>query len=154
MNNEKIKNVAEVSTVQISSEKEPSRSQHFVKITREQLWKWFPFLCVIAFGALLRFWGLGDKPLHHDESLHGYFSLQLMHQMEHWQSCFEQRTACYHYDPLLHGPFQFHMIALIYKLSQWLGAPEHGVNATTLRIAAATLGSGIVGLPYLLRDYL
>ncbi len=151
--NEKMTDVAEISTIQIDDEKKSSRSQHFVRPTREQLWQWLPFVCVIALGALLRFWGLSDKPLHHDESLHAYFSLQLMHQMENWQSCFEQKTACYHYDPLLHGPFQFHIIALVYKISQLLGAPDHGVNATTLRFAAATLGSGIVGLPYFLRDY-
>jgi uncharacterized protein (TIGR03663 family) len=35
-----------------------------------------------------------------------------------------------------------------------LGAPDNGVNTTTVRIAAALLGSVLVGLPYFLRDYL
>jgi len=122
--------------------------------TREQFWLWMPFLCVVLLGALLRFWGLGDKPLHHDESLHAYFSLQLMHNLENWQSCFNRTMGCYKYDPLLHGPFQFHAIAFMYKISQLLGAPDHGVNTTTVRLAAALSGSVIVGLPYLLRDYL
>ncbi|GAC1472337.1 MAG: hypothetical protein PVS3B1_11580 [Ktedonobacteraceae bacterium] len=122
--------------------------------TREQLWQWVPFLGIVLLGAILRFWGLGDKPLHHDESLHAYFSLQLMHNLENWQSCFKRTISCYKYDPLLHGPFQFHAIALMYKISQWLGAPEHGVNTTTVRLAAAISGTVIVGLPYLLRDYL
>ena len=103
---------------------------------------------------MLRFWGLGDKPLHHDESLHAYFSLQLMHNMENWISCFNPNNSCYHYDPLLHGPFQFHFIALVYKISQLLGASDNGVNTTTVRILAATLGTLIVALPYFLRDYL
>ncbi|GHO91738.1 hypothetical protein KSF_017860 [Reticulibacter mediterranei] len=122
--------------------------------TREQWIGWLPFLAVVLFGAILRFWGLGDKPLHHDESLHAYFSLQLMHNMENWIGCFAPGASCYHYDPLLHGPFQFHAIAFVYKISQILGAPDHGVNTTTVRIAAATLGSLLVGLPYFLRDYL
>ena len=103
---------------------------------------------------ILRFWGLGDKPLHHDESLHAYYSLQLMHNLENWSSCFSPTVTCYQYNPLLHGPFQFHAIALVYKISQILGAPDNGVNTTTVRIAAATLGTVIVGLPFFLRDYL
>ncbi len=124
--------------------------------TRGQVLNWLPFWGIILLGAILRFWGLGDKPLHHDESLHAYFSLQLMkNDLENWAACFNTAApGCYHYDPLLHGPFQFHAIALVYQISQWLGAPDHGVNTTTVRIAAATLGTVIVGLPYFLRNYL
>ncbi len=119
------------------------RRRRFSLPTRKQLIAWAPYLAVVLLGAILRFWGLGDKPLHHDESLHAYFSLQLM-----------LNPANYRYDPLLHGPFQFHAIALVYKISQLLGVYDNGVNTTTVRIAAATLGTVIVGLPYLLRDYL
>jgi predicted membrane-bound mannosyltransferase len=126
----------------------------FFPPSREQLLSWLPFVGVVLLGAILRFWGLGDKPLHHDESLHAYFSLQLMHNMENWLACFSPNSACYHYDPLLHGPFQFHIIALVYKISQLLGVYDHGVNTVTVRIAAATLGSVIVGLPFFMRDYL
>ncbi len=126
----------------------------FVAPTREQLIAWAPFWGIILLGAILRFWGLGDKPLHHDESLHAYFSLQLMHDMENWASCFSPTVSCYRYDPLLHGPFQFHIIALVYKISQILGVYDHGVNTFTVRIPAATLGTVIVGLPYFLRNYL
>src|SRR6266567_8830302 len=111
--------------------------------SREWILTAMAFWGVVLLGAVLRFWGLGDKPLHHDESLHAYFALQLMNN---WRS--------YQYDPLLHGPFQFHAIALVYKISQLLGAPDYGVNTTTVRIAAATLGSVIVGLPYFLRNRL
>jgi predicted membrane-bound mannosyltransferase len=121
---------------------------------RERLLNWAPFWGVFLLGAILRFWGLGDKPLHHDESLHAYFSLQLLHNMENWLGCFSPGASCYHYDPLLHGPFQFHFIALVYKISQLVGAPDNGVNTTTVRILAATLGTIIVCLPYFLRDYL
>jgi uncharacterized protein (TIGR03663 family) len=125
----------------------PSRGHLFVGIA---------FWGVILLGAVLRFWGLGDKPLHHDESLHAYFSLQLMHNLENWAACFNPAPGyvCYQYNPLLHGPFQFHMIALVYKISQLLGVYDNGVNTFTVRIAAATLGTVIVGLPYFLRDYL
>ena len=141
---------------------EPVKDEELVKApqtptkppVRERLLDWAPFLSVFLLGAILRFWGLGDKPLHHDESLHAYFSLQLLHNMENWLGCFSPGASCYHYDPLLHGPFQFHFIALVYKISQLVGAPDNGVNTTTVRILAATLGTIIVCLPYFLRDYL
>lgn len=126
----------------------------FTPPTRQQVFTWLPFWGVILLGALLRFWGLGDKPLHHDESLHAYFSLQLLYNLENWAGCFAPGASCYHYDPLLHGPFQFHAIALTYRISQLLGAPDNGVNTFTVRIPAATLGTLIVGLPYFIRDYL
>ncbi|HVB73567.1 MAG TPA: flippase activity-associated protein Agl23 [Ktedonobacteraceae bacterium] len=135
------------------------RGFHLSPPTREQLLRWAPFWGVILLGAILRFWGLGDKPLHHDESLHAYYSLQLMNNLAHWTWCInpppqDPTYACYTYNPLLHGPFQFHAIALVYKISQILGAPDNGVNTFTVRIPAATLGTLIVGLPYFLRDYI
>lgn len=137
----------------------PSQHWKFRLPTREQLIQWAPFWGIILLGAILRFWGLGDKPLHHDESLHAYYSLQLLNNLEHWSWCIQPPPqdptyACYTYNPLLHGPFQFHAIALVYWISQHLGAPDNGVNTTTVRIAAATLGTLMVGLPYFLRDYL
>ena len=144
--------------VYVEQEKdEVPQHRKFSPPTREQLLTWIPFWGVILLGAVLRFWGLGDKPLHHDESLHAYYSLQLLNNMAHWAWCINpppQGYSCYVYTPLLHGPFQFHFIALVYKISQLLGAPDNGVNTTTVRILAATLGTAIVALPFYLRDYL
>ncbi len=138
------------------SESAAGQSRRFWPPTREQLLVWTPFWAVILVGAVLRFWGLGDKPLHHDESLHAYYALQLLHNtVWQWRTCALTTTpGCYAYSPWLHGPFQFHAIALVYQIADWLGAPDHGVNTTTVRIAAATLGTLTVGLPYFLRDYL
>ncbi len=135
-------------------EDEEPRRFRFRRPSREQIIAWLPFVAVVLLGAILRFWGLGDKPLHHDESLHAYFSLQLLHDLENWIGCYAPGASCYQYNPLLHGPFQFHLIALVYRISQLLGAPDNGVNTTTVRIGAATLGSAIVILPYFLRDFL
>src|SRR5437660_3287287 len=112
---------------------EPLKRWRFIPPTREQLLVGGAFWGVILLGAILRFWGLGDRPLHHDESMHAYFSLQLM-----------LNPANYHYDPLLHGPFQFHIIALVYKVAQLLGVYDNGVNNFTARFAAASLGTVIV----------
>lgn len=135
---------------------EPHR-RGFALPSRERVLRWLPYWAVILLGGVLRFWGLGDKPLHHDESLHAYFSLQLLHNnIQNWASCLNPspNPNCYQYNPLLHGPFQFHAIALVYQISQWLGAPDNGVNTTTVRIAAALLGTLLIGLPYFLRDYI
>lgn len=125
--------------------------------TRGQLVAWLPFGAVMLLGAVLRFWDLGAKPLHHDESLHAYFALQqvLHNTFWQWSSCASGTNLnCYQYNPLMHGPFQFHAIALVYQISQWLGAPDNGINTTTVRIMAALLGSVLVCLPYFVRDYL
>src|SRR5579885_1419605 len=129
---------------ELVAEPEVYRRRRFALPTRGQLIAWSPYLAVVLLGAILRFWGLGDKPLHHDESLHAYFSLQLLHDLENWIGCYAPGASCYQYNPLLHGPFQFHLIALVYRISQLLGAPDNGVNTTTVRIGAATLGSAIV----------
>jgi uncharacterized protein (TIGR03663 family) len=119
-------------------------------VSRGQVLEWVAYGVVLVVAAVLRFWDLGVRPLHHDESLHAYFSLQLMNQLANWEHCFVFGD-CYHYDPLLHGPFQFHAMALVYKLAQLVGVPDQGVNTTTVRLLAATLGTVLVGLPYLLR---
>ncbi len=131
-----------------------ARKPRFSRPTREQVMEWLPFVAVVLLAVILRFWDLGAKPLHHDESLHAYFSLQLLHDLENWIGCYAPGASCYQYNPLLHGPFQFHLIATVYRISQLLGAPDNGVNTTTVRIGAATLGSAIVALPYFLRDFL
>ncbi|MBF6589696.1 MAG: glycosyltransferase family 39 protein [Ktedonobacterales bacterium] len=111
--------------------------------TEQYLW-----IAVIALGALTRFWGLGDKPLHHDESMHAFYSL-----------LFARDPSTYAYDPLLHGPFQFHIegiaIALILAAQHLFGvggaAGNPWLNDTTARFAPALFGLGIVALPLGLR---
>ena len=107
-------------------------------------WLWF---AVIALATALRFWQLGAKPLHHDESMHAYFSL-----------IFAQDPSSYAYDPLLHGPFQFHaegtMFALLLGLQHIFAAGAVGnpwINDTSARFVPALFGVGIVALPYGLR---
>jgi len=113
------------------------------RLTVEQ-WLW---IGVIALAFFLRFWNLGAKPLHHDESMHAYFSL-----------LFAQHPETYAYDPLLHGPFQFHaegfMFALLLALQHIFAAGASGnpwINDTTARFVPALFGVGIVALPFGLR---
>ncbi len=87
---------------------------------------------VIGLLALLtRFFDLGSQAQHHDESLHSYFS---------WLYYTGQG---YIHDPLMHGPFLFHVAALSY----WL----FGDSDATSRYAAALFGAATVVLPWFLR---
>jgi predicted membrane-bound mannosyltransferase len=94
-------------------------------------------------GGVLRFWDLGLKPLHHDESMHAYFSMLLF-----------ENPASYRYNPLLHGPFQFHAIAYVYYVASHLGVSDGGVNDVTARTAAAMLGSAMIPMCYFLRRWM
>ena len=64
----------------------------------------FLYGAVILLGAFLRLWALGDKPLHHDESIHAWYSFKL----------FTDGGGAYRYDPAYHGPFLYHANALMY----------------------------------------
>ena len=116
-------------------------------MTRYQ-WLW---VGVLLLATILRFWDLGGKPLHHDESMHAFFSLT-----------FARNPASYQYDPLLHGPFQFHAEGLVFMIilaAQRLfgvggAAGSPWINDATARILPALFGIGIVALPLGLRRQL
>jgi len=82
----------------------------------------------------MRLWDLGGRAVHHDESLHGYFSWQLLN------------GTGYVHDPLMHGPFLFHITAGSFFL--------FGDNEFTLRLAPAFFGAALILTPLLLRNRL
>jgi len=88
------------------------------------------FLAALA----LRFYDLGGRAIHHDESLHATFA---------W---YFYRGMGYAHDPLMHGPFLFHAMALAYGL--------FGISDATARFVPAIFGALLVLLPWLLRDRL
>ena len=98
-----------------------------------QTWILFGFAAV---ALLLRLWGLGDRALHHDESLHATYSWYLMGRAD----------PEYHYDPMMHGPLQFHMIAFFYSI--------FGSSPFTARMWSAACGTALVLVPWLLRKQL
>ena len=97
-------------------------------------------LVVVAVGILvvvalaMRFVTLGERAIHHDESLHALFSYRFA------------EGKGYQHDPLMHGPLQFHFVALSQKI---LGATD-----ATTRVPAAIFGAALVALPLLMRRYL
>lgn len=89
------------------------------------------YLGLFLLAAALRFWDLGARAYHHDESLHAYYS---------WKVFAGQG---YEHMPMMHGPFQFHFNALVFHL--------FGDSDYTARVLPAFFGSLAVLLPYLLR---
>src|ERR1700682_5214141 len=59
---------------------------------------------IILFTIATRFWDLGSRSYNHDESLHTLYSWYLY------------QGRGYQYDPMMHGPFQFDINALLYFL--------------------------------------
>jgi predicted membrane-bound mannosyltransferase len=89
------------------------------------------YLALFALALLVHLYALGDGALHHDETHHANFSWRLY-----------QGLGFFH-DPLLHGPFLYHINALFF----WL----FGDNNTTARLGPALFGSALVVMPYLIR---
>jgi len=117
----------------------------FIRTRSIEQWAW---VAVILLAGVLRVWGMGDKPLHHDESMHAYFSY-----------AFARDPSSYVYDPLLHGPFQFHAVGIVFDIVlffEWIfrqGGPagHPWINDATARIVPVVLGTAIVVLPAGLR---
>ncbi len=91
----------------------------------------FAFLATLLFS---RTWRLGDKPLHHDESLFGYYA---------W---FFAKHNFYEYDPILHGPLLIILSGYLFRLI--------GDNDATLRLVSVLCGLGLFALLPLLRRWL
>lgn len=89
------------------------------------------YLALFVSAVLTRFWDLGSRALHHDESLHAWFSYQYA------------IGKGYQHDPLMHGPFLFHLNALVYAL--------FGASDASSRYGPALFGVILVMLPILLR---
>ncbi|MCJ7724136.1 MAG: hypothetical protein MUP03_08390 [Anaerolineales bacterium] len=75
------------------------------------------FFGIIFLAVISRFYDLGAHVMSHDESLHTYFSWLLY------------KGQGYQHTPMMHGPLQFHLLALSYFL--------FGVSDFTSRIPAA-----------------
>jgi uncharacterized protein (TIGR03663 family) len=83
---------------------------------------------------LTRFLALGDRPLHHDESIHAFQSWML------------SRGGDWKYDPAYHGPFLYYVNALVYKL--------FGVTDFTARLMPAVFGVVLIGFALPLRRWI
>ncbi len=105
--------------------------------------EWALYGAFFFIGAIMRFWDLGSRALHHDESLHATYSWYL------WERLTGTNLSAapeYHYDPMMHGPYQFHGNALMYLI--------FGPSDWSARLNAAICGTALIALPFLLRRQL
>ena len=72
-----------------------AHSLQYIHLSDKSFKKWEVYCYIIIFiaAAVLRLWDLGSVTLHHDESIHAFWS---------WQLAFEGH---YIHDPIFHGPF-------------------------------------------------
>jgi predicted membrane-bound mannosyltransferase len=92
----------------------------------------YAFIVFMALG--MRLWDLGPRALHHDESLHAYFSWDFY------------TTGGFEHNPMMHGPFQFEANAGVFRL--------FGDSDFTVRLLYVFAGTLLVLFPYFLRHRL
>ncbi|MFN3741311.1 MAG: SMP-30/gluconolactonase/LRE family protein [Anaerolineales bacterium] len=97
-------------------------------------WERLLFILLLIFALFTRFYDLERRVMSHDESLHTYFSWLLY------------RGQGYQHNPMMHGPLQFHLIALSYFI--------FGANDATARIPAVIFNIATIGLIWYWRRYL
>ncbi len=106
-------------------------------VTRRETIAWAT-IGVVAF--IMRLWDVGHRAMHHDESLHAVYSWGIVKFLK------GDPNAGYHYDPMMHGPYQFHQNAIFMFL--------FGGNETAGRLGSVVCGTALVLTPFLLRRYL
>ncbi len=92
------------------------------------------FATIMLVAVLSRFYDLGVRVMSHDESLHTYFSWLLY------------KGDGYQHNPMMHGPLQFHLIALSYFL--------FGASDFTARIPAALTNLATIAMAWPWRRYI
>lgn len=97
-------------------------------------WEIILMVCILLLAVFTRFYALGVRVMSHDETSHVYFAWLL------------SQGKGYRYDPVTHGPLQFHLIALSYFL--------FGDNDFTARVPAATLSVLTIFFLWFYRDLL
>src|SRR5438445_3754152 len=116
----------------VEEARRPARRRYSVEIPIDP--EYLPFLALMFLGLVLRFWDLGYKAYHHDESLHAFYSWRLYDGQG------------YEHNAMMHGPLLFELNALAYLL--------FGANDFTGRLVPALFGVAVIGMPYLLRHEL
>ncbi len=106
---------------------EPATTDRRWAPTVEQL----AYAVIAVLAIISRLWALGDRALHHDETLHAAYSWYLL------------SGRGYMHDPLLHGPLLYHLGALFFFL--------FSDNDTTARLSAALASIALTLSPILLR---
>ena len=116
-----------------------------VSVLASKYWEPASYGLLVLLAAVLRFYNLGARAMHHDESLHGFFSYGFKKQLSQF---FTSGTAhdSYKHVPFMHGPFQF----IGNGFMMWIFQD----GEFQARILAASMGTAMVFMPFLLRKQL
>ncbi|KPK95488.1 MAG: hypothetical protein AMJ88_00700 [Anaerolineae bacterium SM23_ 63] len=112
----------------------PDQPDHWLHLPIRLDFETLGYLLLILLALITRFYDLESRVMSHDESLHTWFSWEL------------SRGLGYSHDPMMHGPLQFHLVALSYTL--------FGDSDASSRIPAAFAGVIAVGMVILFRRWL
>ena len=97
-------------------------------------WELAGYGSLLLAAAAMRLWDLGSRAMHHDESLHAFYSWLL------------SEGSGYQHSPMMHGPFQFEANAGIFV--------AFGDSDFTARLLYAVAGTLLIGMPLLFRSRL
>ena len=92
------------------------------------------WVIVVTVALIMRLWDLDSRAFHHDESLHAFYSWNMYN------------GNGYYHNPMMHGPFQFHLNAFVFFL--------FGDTDFTARLTYAFFGTALVATPLCLRSFL
>ncbi|MGE3074207.1 MAG: flippase activity-associated protein Agl23 [Dehalococcoidia bacterium] len=110
--------------------REPRALQRVLATKISLRWEFVAYAVILGLAIALRFADLGTRALHHDESIHAQWSWSLL-------------QGSYHHSPVFHGPFYYHVQALVFLI--------FGANDYTSRFSAAIFGTAIVIMPVMIR---
>lgn len=124
-----------MSEAALTRPEKPAASAGGLALRISLTWETLAYAAIFVSAFGMRVWDLGSRAMHHDESLHAYFSNQIY------------IGAGYEHTPLLHGPLQFFSTALAFFVAG-------GTSDTAARILPALFGTALVALPLMFRERL
>lgn len=94
------------------------------------------YIVLAIVGIVSRLYIAGERPLHHDESIHAVFSWKIV----------TEGIGSYRYDPVYHGPVLYYWTALLFRL--------FGDSDFVSRLSPILFGFGLMGLAWPLRRFI
>lgn len=107
-------------------------------------WEIASYAALFVAAVILRFYNLGARAMHHDESLHGFFSYG--HTQWLRGGLWFGDADPYKHEPFMHGPFQFIGSGTL----MWI----FGDGDYQARLLAAIMGTAMVIMPFFFRKQL
>ena len=114
----------------MTSETGITHKHNSIKLDYEKI----AWIAMFLLAVTVRLYELGARVISHDESLHTYYAWEL------------SQGRGFEHTPLMHGPFQFHIVAFSYFL--------FGDSDFTSRIPAALFGIAAIGMLWYFRGFL